>query len=71
MSENAIVVENLSKRYLIGHRLSLHKGRTNTPRCATSSDARSAILCARRPTSFADAKWCRETKSRNSGRLGM
>ena len=40
MSQNAIVVENLSKRYLIGHRLSPRGHDTTTWRCATSSDAR-------------------------------
>ena len=48
MSENAIVVENLSKRYLIGHRFSPSGRHTSTRHFATSSDAGSVISCARR-----------------------
>src|SRR5262249_26089922 len=67
MSDNAIVVENLSKSYLLGHKSSAQAG-TNMRRCGMSSDVRSAISRVRRQTSSVVVRLYRATRSRSFGR---
>jgi len=67
MSDAVITVENLSKRYLLGHR----SGERGHNTCATLSRARLAPLRRRQLTCFKRGRSFKVTRSRSSGRSRM
>ena len=68
MSDIVITAENLSKRYLVGHR-SAERERYTALRDVLAREARN--LPAKASISFAAGRSCRATRSRSSGRCAM
>ena len=70
MSENAIIVENLSKRYLIGHRFAARGQYKYT--ALRDVFGRGIRNFARKASDVVrGARWCREMRLRSSGRSKM